>query len=85
MGAIDLLKRYWWVLGFALIAPVNLPAGDRGMEFVALPKPIQEMLGRGQIGRKAGNGFYRDFPVAILVFFFPLHILGLRLVCYEMA
>ena len=38
---------------------VNLPAGDMGMEFVALPKPIQEMLERGQIGRKAGGGFYR--------------------------
>ena len=38
---------------------VNLPSGDRGMEFVDLPKPVQVMLNRGQIGRKAGQGFYR--------------------------
>ena len=37
----------------------NLPAQDKGMEFVALPDPIQEMLERGQIGRKSGAGFYR--------------------------
>ena len=37
----------------------NLPAQDKGMEFVALPDPIQAMLERGQIGRKSGAGFYR--------------------------
>lgn len=38
---------------------VNLPAGDKGADFVALPDPIHAMLERGQIGRKAGAGFYR--------------------------
>ncbi|MBT3659097.1 MAG: 3-hydroxyacyl-CoA dehydrogenase family protein [Rhodospirillaceae bacterium] len=38
---------------------VNLPDGDAGADFVALPVPIQGMLERGQIGRKAGAGFYR--------------------------
>jgi len=38
---------------------VNLPAGDLGVDFVALPTPIHAMLERGQIGRKAGAGFYR--------------------------
>jgi len=38
---------------------VNLPAGDMGVDFVALPTPIHHMLERGQIGRKAGAGFYR--------------------------
>ncbi len=38
---------------------VNLPTGDKGMEFVDLPRPVQAMLERGQIGRKAGQGFYR--------------------------
>ncbi len=38
---------------------VNLPDGDMGLDFIALPGPIHEMLERGQIGRKAGAGFYR--------------------------
>jgi len=38
---------------------VNLPPGDMGVDFVALPAPVHEMLERGQIGRKAGGGFYR--------------------------
>ena len=38
---------------------VNLPAGDLGANFVALPGPVHAMLERGQIGRKAGAGFYR--------------------------
>ncbi|MEK9724694.1 MAG: 3-hydroxyacyl-CoA dehydrogenase family protein [Rhodospirillaceae bacterium] len=38
---------------------VNLPAGDMGVDFVALPTPIHAMLERGQVGRKAGAGFYR--------------------------
>jgi 3-hydroxyacyl-CoA dehydrogenase len=38
---------------------INLPAGDIGVDFVALPDPIHKMLERGQIGRKAGAGFYR--------------------------
>lgn len=38
---------------------VNLPVGDLGVDFVALPGAIHEMLERGQIGRKAGGGFYR--------------------------
>ena len=38
---------------------VNLPASDKGLDFIALPGPIHKMLERGQIGRKAGAGFYR--------------------------
>ena len=38
---------------------INLPAGDKGLDFIALPGPIHKMLERGQIGRKAGAGFYR--------------------------
>ena len=37
----------------------NLPADDAGREFVALPAAIQAMLDQGQVGRKAGGGFYR--------------------------
>ena len=37
----------------------NLPAGDMGADFVALPAAEQAMLKRGQIGRKSGGGFYR--------------------------
>jgi len=37
----------------------NLPQGDAGRDFLAFPKPVQAMLERGQIGRKAGAGFYR--------------------------
>ena len=35
------------------------PDGDMGLDFIALPSPIHKMLERGQIGRKAGAGFYR--------------------------
>ena len=38
---------------------VNLPVGDRCAEFTTLPAPECAMLERGQIGRKAGSGFYR--------------------------
>ncbi|MEK9751885.1 MAG: 3-hydroxyacyl-CoA dehydrogenase family protein [Rhodospirillaceae bacterium] len=38
---------------------VNLPAGDLGIDFTALPAAEHAMLERGQIGRKAGCGFYR--------------------------
>lgn len=38
---------------------VNLPAGDLGADFTALPAPVHALLERGQIGRKAGGGFYR--------------------------
>ncbi|MBT6096344.1 MAG: hypothetical protein HOH04_15770 [Rhodospirillaceae bacterium] len=38
---------------------VNLPAGDLCADFTALPAPERAMLERGQIGRKAGAGFYR--------------------------
>ncbi|MDD9878691.1 MAG: 3-hydroxyacyl-CoA dehydrogenase family protein, partial [Magnetovibrio sp.] len=38
---------------------VNLPPGDLGVDFVALPNDVHAMLERGQIGRKAGAGFYR--------------------------
>jgi 3-hydroxyacyl-CoA dehydrogenase len=37
----------------------NLPEGDPGQAFVRLPATEQAMLERGQIGRKAGGGFYR--------------------------
>ena len=38
---------------------VNLPAGDLCAEYTILPEPERAMLARGQIGRKAGEGFYR--------------------------
>ncbi len=38
---------------------INLPSGDMGVEFTAFPASIQALLERGQIGRKAGGGFYR--------------------------
>lgn len=38
---------------------VNLPAGDMGVDFTAFPASVQGLLERGQIGRKAGGGFYR--------------------------
>ncbi len=38
---------------------INLPAGDLCADFTALPQPERAMLERGQIGRKAGAGFYR--------------------------
>ncbi len=37
----------------------NLPEGDIGREFAQMPPKFQAMLDRGQIGRKAGGGFYR--------------------------
>ena len=37
----------------------NLPEGDPGRAFSQLPAAEQAMLERGQIGRKAGGGFYR--------------------------
>ncbi len=37
----------------------NLPAGDVGHAYAKFPQAAQEMLARGQIGRKAGAGFYR--------------------------
>ena len=38
---------------------VNLPDGDPGRDFTALPASELAMLERGQLGRKAGGGFYR--------------------------
>ena len=38
---------------------VNLPAGDLGLSYTDFPANVQTMLKRGQIGRKAGGGFYR--------------------------
>jgi len=37
----------------------NLPAGDAGRAFTAFPAAEQALLERGQLGRKAGGGFYR--------------------------
>ncbi|MEX2650329.1 MAG: 3-hydroxyacyl-CoA dehydrogenase family protein [Alphaproteobacteria bacterium] len=37
----------------------NLPPDDAGRDFLAFPGPVQAMLELGQIGRKAGAGFYR--------------------------
>ena len=37
----------------------NLPAGDAGRAYARLPDKVVAMLARGQIGRKAGGGFYR--------------------------
>ena len=37
----------------------HLPTEDVGLEYANLPQVAQGMLARGQIGRKAGSGFYR--------------------------
>lgn len=37
----------------------NLPKGDVGHAFTDLPAAERSMLARGQLGRKAGGGFYR--------------------------
>jgi len=37
----------------------NLPEGDPGRAFASLPPAERAMLERGQVGRKAGAGFYR--------------------------
>ena len=37
----------------------NLPSEDLGLKFVNLPGSVRDMIDRGQIGRKAGGGFYR--------------------------
>jgi 3-hydroxyacyl-CoA dehydrogenase len=37
----------------------NLPARDAGRKYAQLPPVAQKMLERGQVGRKAGGGFYR--------------------------
>ncbi|MGH1479096.1 MAG: 3-hydroxyacyl-CoA dehydrogenase NAD-binding domain-containing protein [Geminicoccales bacterium] len=37
----------------------NLPEGDVGHAFTALPSLEKSMLERGQLGRKTGGGFYR--------------------------
>lgn len=42
----------------------NLPQGDAGRAYLAFPAPVQAMLERGQIGRKAGAGFYRMVKTA---------------------
>ena len=38
---------------------VNLPAGDMGVDFTSFPASVKVLLERGQLGRKAGGGFYR--------------------------
>jgi 3-hydroxyacyl-CoA dehydrogenase len=38
---------------------VNLPAGDNGHDFTALPATEQAMYDSGQLGRKTGGGFYK--------------------------
>jgi 3-hydroxyacyl-CoA dehydrogenase len=57
-GLIDLIGIDVMDLVGANLA-VNLPAGDLCADFTALPAPVHAMLERGQIGRKAGAGFYR--------------------------
>ncbi len=37
----------------------NLPADDPGRAYLDLPPAEQEMLARGQLGRKSGGGFYK--------------------------
>jgi 3-hydroxyacyl-CoA dehydrogenase len=57
-GLIDLVGLD--VLDFvARNLAANLPEHDPGRPFVRLPAAEQAMLERGQIGRKAGGGFYR--------------------------
>lgn len=38
---------------------VNLPAGDSGHDYTALPAIEQAMYDSGQLGRKTGGGFYK--------------------------
>lgn len=38
---------------------INLPTGDIGLDFTAFPASVRPLLERGQLGRKAGGGFYR--------------------------
>ncbi|MSP66623.1 MAG: 3-hydroxyacyl-CoA dehydrogenase [Alphaproteobacteria bacterium] len=42
----------------------NLPPGDWGRPFTRLPPLMQAMVDRGQVGRKAGGGFYRQSKAA---------------------
>jgi 3-hydroxyacyl-CoA dehydrogenase len=44
---------------FARNLAANLPDGDAGLAFASLPPIEQEMVARGQLGRKTGGGFYR--------------------------
>jgi 3-hydroxyacyl-CoA dehydrogenase len=37
----------------------NLPADDAGRAWLEFPSAEREMMARGQLGRKAGGGFYR--------------------------
>jgi len=37
----------------------NLAANDAGLAYAKMPVAVQGMLDRGQVGRKAGSGFYR--------------------------
>lgn len=43
---------------------INLPQADAGQEFTAFPSTEQQMHDRGQLGRKAGGGFYRQNKTA---------------------
>jgi 3-hydroxyacyl-CoA dehydrogenase len=57
-GLVDLVGLD--VLGLVIEnLKANLPAGDVGRAYCKLPAPIQGMLDGGQVGRKAGGGFYR--------------------------
>jgi 3-hydroxyacyl-CoA dehydrogenase len=57
-GLIDLVGLD--VLDFvARNLAANLPEDDPGLAFARLPAAEQAMLERGQVGRKAGGGFYR--------------------------
>jgi 3-hydroxyacyl-CoA dehydrogenase len=57
-GLIDLIGLdVMHLVGVNLAA--NLPLGDPGHAFAILPPEEQAMLARGQLGRKAGGGFYR--------------------------
>lgn len=57
-GLIDLVGLD--VLDFvAKNLAANLPEGDPGRAFARLPAAERAMLERGQVGRKAGGGFYR--------------------------
>jgi len=37
----------------------NLPADDAGRAYLSFPPAEQEMMARGQLGRKSGGGFYK--------------------------
>lgn len=58
-GLVDLVGMDVMKL-VSLNMKANLPASDRGVAYAQFPGPVERMYERGQIGRKAGQGFYKQ-------------------------